>query len=152
MRDGGGGRGGGGRSGRGRGQGGTGTGFMRKAGKPKLPPHVQEKVEEKARLRREDEQVHFWLEVDAAVSGIGGAASHGRCLPDTEEELFPSLGDGVGGAGEERREEEMAEAYDEIPVSVDVSRSPPTFHNQSNIAHTSNYPPIFPCVCTLTSC
>jgi hypothetical protein len=62
---------------------------MKRAGKAKLPPHVLAAVEEKARLRRIDERAHFWSEVEAARTGVGGARSHGRCLPDVEEDLFP---------------------------------------------------------------
>ena len=119
---------------------------MRRAGAQKLPPHVLAAVEEKARLRRIDEQAHFWNEVEAAETGVGGAKSHGRCLPDTEEELFPNhvptndddSDDAAGAAGAaaaatdggtedgdgasaRRRREELADAYDEIPVSVEVS-------------------------------
>ena len=62
---------------------------MKRAGKAKLPPHVLAAVEEKARLRRIDERAHFWSEVESARTGVGGARSHGRCLPDAEEDLFP---------------------------------------------------------------
>ena len=72
---------------------------MKRAGKSKLPPHVLAAVEEKARGRRLDERAHFWAEVEAARTGVGGARSHGRCLPDEESDLFPHLfvGDDDGG-------------------------------------------------------
>jgi hypothetical protein len=70
------GRGGGGGRGCGRGGGGGGGsktgGHMRRTGAQKLPPHVLAAVEEKARLRRLDEQAHFWNEVEAAQTGVGG--------------------------------------------------------------------------------
>ena len=42
----------------------------------------------KAEERSEAERAHFWSEVAAAESGVGGCRDFGRCLPDTEEELF----------------------------------------------------------------
>ena len=102
---------------------------MRRSGKPKLPPHVLAAVEEKARARRADERAFFWAEVEAARIGVGGAQSHGRCLPDTEEELFPHLfhrgedDDDVDAADDDARAAQrraaLAEAYDDIPVTVD---------------------------------
>ena len=102
---------------------------MRRSGKPKLPPHVLAAVEEKARARRADERAFFWAEVEAARTGVGGAQSHGRCLPDTEEELFPHLfhrgedDDDVDAADDDARAAQrraaLAEAYDDIPVTVD---------------------------------
>ena len=102
---------------------------MRRSGKPKLPPHVLAAVEEKARARRADERAFFWSEVEAARTGVGGARSHGRCLPDTEEELFPHLfhrGDDDDDddamdddARAAQRRAALAEAYDDIPVTVD---------------------------------
>ena len=102
---------------------------MRRSGKPKLPPHVLAAVEEKARARRADERAFFWAEVEAARTGVGGARSHGRCLPDTEEELFPHLfhrgedDDDVDAADDDARAAQrraaLAEAYDDIPVTVD---------------------------------
>ena len=139
------GRGGGGRAGgrggggRGRGRGGGKGGHMRRPGKAKLPPHVLAAVEEKARLRRLDERAHFVAEVEAARTGVGGAPSHGRCLPDAEEDLFPHLflGDDAtdarspdqdrntaasvsssSSATAATRAAELAEAYDDIPVEV----------------------------------
>ena len=130
------GRGGGGRAG---GRGGGKGGHMRRPGKAKLPPHVLAAVEEKARLRRLDERAHFVAEVEAARTGVGGAPSHGRCLPDAEEDLFPHLflGDDATDArspDQDRntaasvssspsataatRAAELAEAYDDIPVEV----------------------------------
>jgi hypothetical protein len=54
---------------------------------------------------------------------LGGAQSHGRCLPDVEEELFPPhlTSDDTAAAADDviRRREELADAYDEIPVSVE---------------------------------
>ena len=130
------GRGGGGRAG---GRGGGKGGHMRRPGKAKLPPHVLAAVEEKARLRRLDERAHFVAEVEAARTGVGGAPSHGRCLPDAEEDLFPHLflGDDAtdarspdqdrntaasisssSSATAATRAAELAEAYDDIPVEV----------------------------------
>ena len=132
----------GGYSGGGGGGGGGGgrrSGHVRRTGKAKLPAHVLEKVKEKARLRRIDERAHFWAEVEAALTGVGGARSHGRCLPDTEEELFPRLSGGVG-AGEHlgwaasggEGSGDAIDAYDDIPVTVEDPLSadgslPPTF-------------------------
>lgn len=101
---------------------------MKSAGKSKLPPHVLAAVEEKARGRRLDERAHFWAEVEAARTGVGGARSHGRCLPDEESDLFPHLfvGDDDGGEIDDvaresesiRRREQIENAYDDIPVKV----------------------------------
>ena len=96
---------------------------MKRAGKAKLPPHVLAAVEEKARLRRIDERAHFWSEVEAARTGVGGARSHGRCLPDVEEDLFPGCvaeGDESESADEgvAARRAEIEAAYDDIPVKT----------------------------------
>ena len=96
---------------------------MKRAGKAKLPPHVLAAVEEKARLRRIDERAHFWSEVEAARTGVGGARSHGRCLPDVEEDLFPGCvaeGDESESAdeGADARRAEIEAAYDDIPVKT----------------------------------
>ena len=108
-------------------------------GQGEAPPHVLAAVEEKARLRRLDERAHFVAEVEAARTGVGGAPSHGRCLPDAEEDLFPHLflGDDAtdarspdqdrntaasvsssSSATAATRAAELAEAYDDIPVEV----------------------------------
>ena len=100
---------------------------MKRPGKAKLPPHVLAAVEEKARLRRIDERAHFWSEVESARTGVGGARSHGRCLPDVEEDLFPGCvaeGDESESADEQivgvtsRRRAEIEAAYDDIPVKT----------------------------------
>jgi len=130
-----GGRGGGGRGGRGGGRGdrarfGGKGGHVRRPGKTKLPPHVLAAVEEKARLRRIDERAHFWAEVQAAIDGEGGARSHGRCLPDREEDLFPRLfakSSSSSSSSSSRSASDAfdaahvaaADAYDDIPVTVD---------------------------------
>jgi ATP-dependent RNA helicase DDX3X len=90
---------------------------MKRAGKAKLPPHVLAAVEEKARLRRIDERAHFWSEVEAARTGVGGARSHGRCLPDVEEDLFPGCV-AEGDASADERRAEIEAAYDDIPVKT----------------------------------
>ena len=127
------GRGGGGRAGgrggggRGRGRGGGKGGHMRRPGKAKLPPHVLAAVEEKARLRRIDERAHFWSEVESARTGVGGARSHGRCLPDVEEDLFPGSAEDVSAEDPNSaaaaelaaaRRAEIEAAYDDIPVKT----------------------------------
>ena len=102
---------------------------MKRAGKAKLPPHVLAAVEEKARLRRIDERAHFWSEVESARTGVGGARSHGRCLPDAEEDLFPGSFEDVEDADAEAsasaassragaRRAEIEAAYDDIPVKT----------------------------------
>jgi len=94
---------------------------MKRAGKGKLPPHVLAAVEEKARLRRADERAHFWSEVEAAKTGVGGARSHGRCLPDEEKELFPNLCkdcDDDEATNAAARRLQIENAYDDIPVKV----------------------------------
>ena len=73
--------------------------------------------EEKARLRRIDERAHFWSEVEAARTGVGGARSHGRCLPDVEEDLFPGCV-AEGDASADARRAEIEAAYDDIPVKT----------------------------------
>ena len=88
-------------------------------------------VEAKAAARRLDERAFFWAEVRAAEAGVGGARSHGRCLPDTLEDVFPELlhrpdasprdedgsaGGDDGGLSTMRR---LAEAYDDVPVTVE---------------------------------
>jgi len=90
---------------------------MKRAGKAKLPPHVLAAVEEKARLRRIDERAHFWSEVESARTGVGGARSHGRCLPDVEEDLFPGCV-AEGDASADERRAEIEAAYDDIPVKT----------------------------------
>ena len=104
---------------------------MKRSGKRPLPPHVLEAVEAKAAARRLDERAFFWAEVRAAEAGVGGARSHGRCLPDTLEDVFPELlhrpdasprdedgsaGGDDGGLSTMRR---LAEAYDDVPVTVE---------------------------------
>ena len=102
---------------------------MKRAGKAKLPPHVLAAVEEKARLRRIDERAHFWSEVESARTGVGGARSHGRCLPDAEEDLFPGSFEDVKDADASEasaassrevlaRRAEIEAAYDDIPVKT----------------------------------
>ena len=101
---------------------------MKRAGKAKLPPHVLAAVEEKARLRRIDERAHFWSEVESARTGVGGARSHGRCLPDAEEDLFPGSFEDVEDADASEasaassragaRRAEIEAAYDDIPVKI----------------------------------
>jgi ATP-dependent RNA helicase DDX3X len=101
---------------------------MKRAGKAKLPPHVLAAVEEKARLRRIDERAHFWSEVESARTGVGGARSHGRCLPDAEEDLFPGSFEDVEDADASEasaassragvRRAEIEAAYDDIPVKT----------------------------------
>ena len=131
-----GGRGGGGRGGRGRGR---GTGHMKRAGKQSLPPHVLKAVEEKARTRRLDERAFFWAEVAAVETGVGGAKSHGRCLPDELDDVFPELVKGAeGGADTAVRDDDatvrrLAEAYDDVPVTVD-----------DPLADTGAVPPVTP--------
>jgi len=131
-----GGRGGGGRGGRGRGR---GTGHMKRAGKQSLPPHVLKAVEEKARVRRLDERAFFWAEVAAVETGVGGAKSHGRCLPDELDDVFPELVKGAeGGADTAVRDDDatvrrLAEAYDDVPVTVD-----------DPLADTGAVPPVTP--------
>jgi len=136
----GGGRGGGGRGGGGRGRGrGRGTGHMKRAGKQSLPPHVLKAVEEKARTRRLDERAFFWAEVAAVETGVGGAKSHGRCLPDELDDVFPELVQGAeGGADTAVRDDDatvrrLAEAYDDVPVTVD-----------DPLADTGAVPPVTP--------
>ena len=129
-----GGRGGGGR-GRGRGR---GTGHMKRAGKQSLPPHVLKAVEEKARTRRLDERAFFWAEVAAVETGVGGAKSHGRCLPDELDDVFPELVKGAEGADTAVRDDDatvrrLAEAYDDVPVTVD-----------DPLADTGAVPPVTP--------
>ena len=99
---------------------------MKRSGKRPLPPHVLEAVEAKAAARRLDERAFFWAEVLAAEAGVGGARSHGRCLPDTLEDVFPELlhrpRDEHGPAGDDgglRTMKRLAEAYDDVPVTVD---------------------------------
>ena len=97
---------------------------MKRAGKSKLPPHVLAAVEEKARLRRLDERAHFWSEVESARTGVGGARSHGRCLPDVEEDLFPGSAERSETEAERAekdlaaRRAEIETAYDDIPVKI----------------------------------
>ena len=101
---------------------------MKRAGKAKLPPHVLAAVEEKARLRRIDERAHFLSEVESARTGVGGARSHGRCLPDAEEDLFPGSFEDVEDADASEasaassragvRRAEIEAAYDDIPVKT----------------------------------
>ena len=56
---------------------------------------------------------------------MGGARSHGRCLPDTLEDVFPELlhpRDEDGPAGDDgglNAMRRLAEAYDDVPVTVD---------------------------------
>ena len=135
-----GGRAGGGRGGGGRGRGrGRGTGHMKRAGKQSLPPHVLKAVEEKARTRRLDERAFFWAEVAAVETGVGGAKSHGRCLPDELDDVFPELVKGAeGGADTAVRDDDatvrrLAEAYDDVPVTVD-----------DPLADTGAVPPVTP--------
>jgi len=135
-----GGRAGGGRGGGGRGRGrGRGTGHMKRAGKQSLPPHVLKAVEEKARTRRLDERAFFWAEVAAVETGVGGAKSHGRCLPDELDDVFPELVQGAeGGADTAVRDDDatvrrLAEAYDDVPVTVD-----------DPLADTGAVPPVTP--------
>ena len=98
---------------------------MKRSGKRPLPPHVLEAVEAKAAARRLDERAFFWAEVRAAEAGVGGARSHGRCLPDTLEDVFPELlhpRDEDGPAGDDgglNAMRRLAEAYDDVPVTVD---------------------------------
>ena len=98
---------------------------MKRAGKQSLPPHVLKAVEEKARTRRLDERAFFWAEVAAVETGVGGAKSHGRCLPDELDDVFPELVKGAeGGADTAVRDDDatvrrLAEAYDDVPVTVD---------------------------------
>ena len=98
---------------------------MKRAGKSSLPPHVLKAVEEKARTRRLDERAFFWAEVAAVETGVGGAKSHGRCLPDELDDVFPELVKGAeGGADTAVRDDDatvrrLAEAYDDVPVTVD---------------------------------
>ena len=98
---------------------------MKRSGKRPLPPHVLEAVEAKAAARRLDERAFFWAELRAAEAGVGGARSHGRCLPDTLEDVFPELlhpRDEDGPAGDDgglNAMRRLAEAYDDVPVTVD---------------------------------
>ena len=98
---------------------------MKRSGKRPIPPHVLEAVEAKAAARRLDERAFFWAEVRAAEAGVGGARSHGRCLPDTLEDVFPELlhpRDEDGPAGDDgglNAMRRLAEAYDDVPVTVD---------------------------------
>lgn len=98
---------------------------MKRSGKRPLPPHVLEAVEAKAAARRLDERAFFWAEVRAAEAGVGGARSHGRCLPDALEDVFPELlqpRDEDGPAGDDgglNAMRRLAEAYDDVPVTVD---------------------------------
>ena len=98
---------------------------MKRAGKQSLPPHVLKAVEEKARTRRLDERAFFWAEVAAVETGVGGAKSHGRCLPDELDDVFPELVKGAEGADTAVRDDDatvrrLAEAYDDVPVTVDA--------------------------------
>ena len=111
---------------------------MKRAGKQSLPPHVLKAVEEKARTRRLDERAFFWAEVAAVETGVGGAKSHGRCLPDELDDVFPELVKGAEGADTAVRDDDatvrrLAEAYDDVPVTVD-----------DPLADTGAVPPVTP--------
>ena len=111
---------------------------MKRAGKQSLPPHVLKAVEEKARTRRLDERAFFWAEVAAVETGVGGAKSHGRCLPDELDYVFPELVKGAEGADTAVSDDDatvrrLAEAYDDVPVTVD-----------DPLADTGAVPPVTP--------
>jgi ATP-dependent RNA helicase DDX3X len=63
---------------------------------------------EKQRARAEEERNHYNAECEAARLGVGGARSHGRCLPDREEVLFADVGAKASDVG----------AYDDLSVRV----------------------------------
>ncbi|CAL6371375.1 unnamed protein product [Bathycoccus prasinos] len=73
------------------------------------------KQREKIKLRKREEREFFFKEVEAAKTGgevLGGARSHGRCLPDEESELFPR-------ETVENERRDLFTTYDDVEVKVD---------------------------------
>jgi ATP-dependent RNA helicase DDX3X len=80
--------------------------------KQKQSQQLTKKQREKIELRKREEREFFRNEVEAARTGVGGARSHGRCLPDEESELF----------SRETVEDEtrLFSTYDDVEVKVDL--------------------------------
>jgi len=80
--------------------------------KQKQSQQLTKKQREKIEVRKREEREFFRNEVEAARTGVGGARSHGRCLPDEESELF----------SRETVEDEtrLFSTYDDVEVKVDL--------------------------------
>ena len=77
------------------------------------PGELTGKQREKIELRKREEKAFFFKEVDSARTGVGGARSHGRCLPDEESELFRR-------ETVEDEQRPLFSTYDDVEVKVDL--------------------------------